>query len=681
MGAKAAKPISATRPANHWRAVLPPMAFLLLVVIAYLPALHGQFIWDDDAHVTKCEPLRTLAGLGRIWFEPGATQQYYPLTWTSFWIDFHLWHLHPLGYHGENIVLHAVNAILVWRILRRLNVPGAWLGAALFALHPVCVESVAWISERKNTLSGLCFLLAIFAAVEFWLPRRVAPAGKSADKPAIARTLFGPWKFYWLTLALFLCALGSKTVTASLPGVILLLVWWKRGRWVLKDWLLVAPFVAFAVAMSLITARIEHRFVLAAPNADEWALTLPDKFIIAGKAWWFYLGKLAWPHPLIFVYPRWNLQPSQVLSYLPLAAAVVLGVCLWLKRNSWGRPGLVAAGYFTGVLLPALGFFNIFPFRYSFVADHFQYLAAIGPLALAAAGITLLLERMKNKDAVYAGCVAILAVLAVLTWLQTGIYQNLEVLWRDTLAMNPTCWMAHDNLGLYLSGTGKFDEAEMHYRAAIQIRPNDERAYYDLGLQAAIRGRLDDAILNFNKTLELAPGFAMAHYDRANAYVREGNLGEAIRDYNAVLRAMPGLMLAHFNLANALAQNGNPDGAIAEFKRTLELKPDYAPAQIAWGKTLFGEGDFDGAIEHYREALEIDRNSVEALADLGSAFLSRGRLDEAVSCYRAAVELDANSAALHFNLALALTRQGKTEQAEAERTEARRLEALQPVRR
>lgn len=661
---------------DPWRAVMPGVVLVLLVMVAYLPALRGQFIWDDDFHVTKCEPLRSLAGLGQIWFQPGATQQFYPLTWTSFWIDFHLWGLNPFWYHAENILLHGINAILVWRILRRLNVPGAWFGAALFALHPVCVESVAWISERKNTLSGLFFLLAILTALEFWLPRRAAPPRKSAESPQTL--LFGSGKFYWLTLALFLCALWSKTVTASLPGVILLLVWWKRGRWVLRDWLLLAPLVACGLGMLFITAKIEHHFVMQAPNGDEWLLTFPEKFIIAGKALWFYLGKLIWPHPLVFMYPRWNLQPAQALSYLPLVAAVALGGWLWLKRKSWGRPVLVAAGYFAGVLLPALGFFNIFPFRYSFVADHFQYLAMIGPLALAAAGITLLLARVKNKEAQYASIGVVLAALAVLTWLQTGVYRNLEVLWRDTLAKNPTCWMAHDNFGLYLTENKKFDEAETHYRAAIKIRPNDHIAYYDLGLQAAIRGELNDAILNFNKTLELAPSFAMALYQKANVYAREGNLAEAIHDYNAALEAMPDLVMAHYNLATVLAQNGNLDGAIDEYQRTLAQQPNYTLAHIGLGRTLSSKSDFDGAIEHYREALQIDPNSVEALADLGNALVAKGQLDEAVSCYRAALELDPNSSALHLNLSVALTRQGKTAEAESERAQARRLEATQP---
>jgi protein O-mannosyl-transferase len=675
MPAKAAKSNPTPDP---WQAVVPGLVLVLLVMMAYLPALRGQFIWDDDFHVVKCEPLRTLAGLGRIWFQPGATQQFYPVTWTSFWIDFHLWGLNPLGYHAENILLHGINAILVWRILRRLNVAGAWLGAALFALHPVCVESVAWVAERKNTLSGLFFLLTILAAIEFWLPRRVAIQGKAAAPSQTSASLFGPGKFYWLTLAFFLCALGSKTVTASLPGVILLLVWWKRGRWVSKDWLLVVPFVVFGLAMSAITANIEHHFVMQAPNGDEWKLAFTEKFIIAGKAFWFYLGKIVWPHPLVFIYPRWNLQPSRAFSYVPLAAAVGLGVWLWFKRKSWGRPALMALGYFTGVLLPALGFFNIFPFRYSFVADHFQYLAMIGPLALGAAGITLLLARLKIKEVQYGAIGVVLAVLAVLTWAQTGVYRNMEVLWRDTLAKNPTCWMAHDNLGLYLTENQKFNQAETHYRAAIQIRPNDYIAYYDLGLQAAIRGQLDDAVANFNKTLELAPTFAMAHYQKANVYAREGNLAEAIRDYNAALTAMPDLMMAHYNLANTLGRNGNLDGAIEEYNRTLALQPNYTAAQIGLGRTLSSKSDYDGAIELFRRALLIDPSSPDALANLGNALVAKGQFDEAISCYRSALELDPNSSALHLNLAVALTRQGKTAEAETERLQARRLEAAQP---
>jgi protein O-mannosyl-transferase len=664
---------------DWWQAALPALALALLVIVFYLPALHGQFIWDDDFHVLKNASLRSLHGLWRIWTEPGASQQYYPLTWSSFWIDYQLWGLRPMAYHVENILLHALNAILVWRILRRLNVKGAWLAAALFAVHPVCVESVAWVSERKNTLSGLFFLLSLRAAIEFWLPTSTTSQGNTTEPQAGADTAFGRRKFYWLALGLYVCALWSKSVTAVLPGVILLLVWWKRGSWRRKDALLVLPFLAVGLAMVSITASIEHHFVIdPAANIDEWKLSWGQKFIIAGRALWFYLGKLCWPHPLVFVYPRWVIRPSQPLAYLPLAAAVVVFVLLWRKRHTWGRPVLTAAAYFVLVLLPALGFINIFPFRYSFVADHFQYLAALGPLALAAAGITSLLARVKNDVLRPSIIGALLAVLGVLTWRQTGIYQNLEVLWRDTLAHNPTAWMAEDNLGRCLTESGDFTEAELHYRKAIEIRPNDHIAYYDLGLESAIRGKLDDAIENFNKTLELNPNFAMAHYQIANVQARRGALDDAIREYNAALKAIPSLAIGHFNLANALLRNGNADAAVEEYHRTLENDPDYAPAHTAIGRILGSKGDTDGAISQYREALKIDANSVEALANLGNALVSQGQLDQAITCYRAALQLDPNSSVIHFNLSVALSRQGNASEAQAERDEANRLRAARP---
>jgi protein O-mannosyl-transferase len=431
--------------------------------------------------------------------------------------------------------------------------------------------------------------------------------------------------------------------------------------------------------MGLITSAIEHGYILEAANADEWKLSLPEKFIVAGNALWFYLGKLCWPHPLVFIYPRWVLHPSEPLAYLPLAAAVLVAAVLWWRRNTWGRAPLIAAGYFVVVLLPALGFINIFPFRYSFVADHFQYLAAIGPLTLAAAGIFWLLARVENdfvKPAVF-GLLSLL--LAVLTWSQTGIYRNLEVLWHHTLAHNPTCWMAHDNLGLYLTGARRFDEAETHYRAAIQIRTNDHIAYYDLGLQAAIRGNLIDAAKNFNKTLELCPTFGMAHYQLGNVLARERNFEGAIIQYRAALQAIPKLVLGHFNLGNVLAQTGNPDGAIEEYDRALQNQPDYAPAHVSIGRILFSKGDLDGAVNQYREALKLDPNSVEAMANLGNALVSAGKLADAVTCYRTALQLDPNSSVLHYNLSVALSRQGNASEAEAERVEARKLETAGPT--
>jgi tetratricopeptide (TPR) repeat protein len=736
-------------PPRRWQAAVPGLAILLLVVAAFLPALRGQFIWDDDYNIIKSVPLRTLAGLWRIWFEPGATQQYYPLTHTSFWLDYHLWGLHPMAYHAENILLHAISAVLVWRILGRLGVRGAWLGAALFAVHPVCVESVAWITERKNTLAGVCFLASVLAAIEFWLPaqnpepERHRPVGAhtknklgkrgslspqewpsiengaavSAKETEVSKQIFGPWKFYWLALAFYLCALASKTATVGLPGVILLLAWWKRGRFVMKDGILLVPFLALGLGMALITISIEHRLMLIGANAEEWDFSLAQRCLIAGRALWFYLGKLFWPHPLMFVYPRWELETAPWPGYVAVATAVAGFLWLWRNRRGWGRPVLAAAGYFIILLFPVLGFFNVFFFRYSFVCDHFQYLAAIGPLAGAAAGITLGMGRLTKEQPLLKPALggAVLFVLGGLTWRQTAVYHDLETLWRDSLARNPAAWMAHDNLGTYLSQAGRFEEADTHYRRAIQLRPNDHVACYNLGLESAMQGNLDQAAQYFAKTLAICPGYALAHYQLGNVLTRQGKLDEALREYTTALQANPGLALGHFNLAALLARKGDLDAAIREYSETSRLDPDFASAPFGLGNVLAGKGKLNEAVEaytraleiqpayaaahaglgrvlaargnrdeailHYRKALEIDPNSVDALVNLGNALVTQGQFEEAVSFYRTALRFDSNSPVIHYNLAVALTRQGKPAEAQAEWAETRRLETEHSIGR
>jgi hypothetical protein len=323
----------------------------LLVLVVYLPALSGQFLSDDDSNVTKRAPLRSFAGLSRIWFEPGATQQYYPLTHTSFWLDYHLWGLNPFGYHVENVLLHALSSILLWLTLRRLAVKGAWLGAALFALHPVCVESVAWITERKNTLSAFFFLSAILASLEFWLPQSVL-AKTGPNRPGLASdNPYGPRKFYWLTFVLYLCALWSKTATVALPVIVLLLLWWKRGGFARRNLIFLVPFFAAGTAMGLITMWVESHD-LGATGLEWEGISRLQRGLIGARALWFYLGKLFWPHPLMFMYPRWNVRAGDPLAYLPLAAGIALLLLLWRYRQGWGRPVLFVAAYFVCMLVP-----------------------------------------------------------------------------------------------------------------------------------------------------------------------------------------------------------------------------------------------------------------------------------------------------------------------------------------
>jgi len=692
----------------RWWAALPGLVIAVLVVGAYLPALPGQFLWDDDRNILESAPLRSLDGLRRIWFEPGATQQYYPLTHTSFWLDFHLWGLHPVPYHVENILLHALGAILVWRILLRLGVRGAWLGAAIFALHAVCVESVAWITQRKNTLCVVFFLASVLASMEFWLPR---PA-KSDKTGGPSGAKFGAWKWYWLALLLYLCSLWSKTATVGLPGVVLLLAWWKRARLVWRDGVLLLPFLALGLGMGLMTISAEKRQMLMDATAERWRFLPLERSLIATRAMWFYLGKLCWPHPLMFIYPRWRLEAVSLPAYTGVASAAAGLFILWHKRNGWARPVLVVVGYFVALLFPVLGFFNGGFFRYSFVCDHFQYFAAIGPLALAAAGITYGLGPLAKGRPLLRPtvCGALLLALGVLTWRQTAVYQSLETLWRDALTHNPDSWLAHDNLGKYLCQSGHFEEAETHFRKALELLPNDHVAYYNLGLSSTIQGNLDEAAKNFTKALEIFPDYAPAHYNLGNVLTRKSELVEAIREYRKALEIDPGLALAHLNLAGALARSGNVDQAMEEYAqasqwdpelaaaplslgnlltskgkldeavqaygRALEIQPDNAAAHCGLGRVLASRGKEDDAILHYRKALEIEPNSVDALANLGNALVHQGRLEEAVASYRKALEFDRGSPIIHYNLGVALARQGNPAEAEAELAEAKRLQNL-----
>jgi tetratricopeptide (TPR) repeat protein len=696
---------------------MPGLILLLLVAAAYFPAFRGEFIWDDDYNVIKSKLLRSMEGLLRIWFEPGATQQYYPLTHTSFWLDYHLWGLHPMAYHVENVLLHALGAILVWRVLRRLDVRGAWLGAALFAVHPVCVESVAWITERKNTLCVVFFLLSLLAAIEFWLPCSAIPARKAPAARNDPAAKFGLRRFYWMALVLYVCALWSKTATVGLPVVILLLAWWKRGRLIRRDVLLIVPFLAVGAGMALITLSIERRLVLIGGVAEEWRFLPFERSLIAARALWFYLGKLCWPHPLMFMYPRWQLEAVSWPGYVAVLATGAVVFMLWRRRNQWARPALVALAYFFIMLFPLLGFFNGVFFRYSFVCDHFQYLACLGPLALAAAGITSLLNRLAASQPLvrHSLCAILLLGLSLLTWRQTAVYYSLETLWRNTLEHNPDSWMAHANLGNYLCQSKRFDEAETHYRRAIELRPNDYVVYYDLGLKAAIQGDLDQAIQYFEKTLQIDSGYALAYFNLGNIWSRKGDLDEAILQYRKAVEADSSLALTHFNLGNALARKGNldeaiqeysttcrldpdfvaapitlgnllaakgkPDEAVAAYNKALEIQADSAPAHAALGRVLAARGDLDQAIGHYQKALEIEPNSVDALANLGNALVKQGRFDEALTSYRSALRLDPKSPALHYNLAVALTRIGDSAQAQAEWAQAKQLEAEHALER
>src|SRR5215831_14614546 len=436
----------------------------VVTMLAYQPAWNGGFIWDDDEYVTNNELLTAPDGLRRIWFSLDSPSQYFPLVYTTFRIERALWGLHPFGYHWVNLLLHIANALLVWRVLIALKVPGAWLAGAIFALHPVQVESVAWITERKNVLMGFFFLLALLAWVAF------------VDAKTKRR-----WLFYGLALILYLFALSAKTTGCTLPAVLFLILWLQHKRIDWKRIIQIIPFLVIGVAMGLVAMWWE-RYHQGTSRAVFTFLSPIERVLVANRAIWFYLGKLIWPSNLTFIYPRWNIAPTHLLDYVWLLAGVVVGGAIYFLRRYLGRRVEVAAAFFVATLSPVLGFIMLYTFRYTFVADHYQYLACIGPIALASAGIVSFSEKLTQyRVIIVSAALLVVASLGTLTWRQAAAYSDVETLWRTTLARNPESWMAHTNLGLVLFQKGQFDQAIAHYRAALEMQADSWDAEYNLG--------------------------------------------------------------------------------------------------------------------------------------------------------------------------------------------------------
>jgi len=628
------------------RAWLAMAAIYLAVGAAYWPALRGGLLWDDDAHVTRPE-LQPLAGLRRIWFEVGATQQYYPVLHSAFWVEHRLWGDATLGYHLVNVVLHATAACLFILLLRRLAIPGAWLAGFLFALHPVCVESVAWISEQKNTLSTVFYLLAAWAVLDFDETRRR--------------------RSYLLGLGLFVLALLSKSVTATLPAALLVVAWWRRGRLSWRgDVVPLLPFFAAALGAGLFTAWVEGH-LLGAEGAD-YALGFLARCLLAGRVIWFYLGKLLWPSNLTFIYPRWEVSAAVPGSYaFPLAALAVL-TALWRLRHR-SRGPLAAALFFAGSLFPALGFFNAYPFRYSFVADHFQYLASLGVIALAAAGWS----RVPRRLALQAGPVALLVALGVLTWRQCRMYRDLPTLYRTTIARNPGCWMAYANLGTFLVASGQTAEGFEDLSRAVQLNPRFPEGQFNLANALRAQGRMGEAVARYEEALRLKPGYPEAHDNLGTALFSLGRTPEAIGHFRAALASRPDYPEAEVNLGVAL-QPADPRAAIACYERALQLEPGDFAAHFNLGIALRIVGRLPESIRQYDEALRLQPGSTAALNNLGVALVDAGRRDAAIARYEEALRLAPADAEIENNLGIALAESGRRSEAIAHFEQALRLQ-------
>jgi tetratricopeptide (TPR) repeat protein len=534
-------------PAWYRRAWLWGSILILFVILAYTPVWQAGFIWDDDAMLTANPCVVGPLGLKEIWTTGAA--DICPLTITTLWIEHALWALTPLFYHLVNVLLHGACAIVLWRVLLSLHVPGAWLGAALWALHPVQVESVAWITEMKNTESGLFFLLSILFFVKCLA--RISHAS--------VRNASG-WD-YALSLLFAALAMASKSSTVILPVVLCLCAWWIEGRWNWRNLVRVLPTVPMSVAagaLSILTQGLQLARVANTPLVRSW----PERLATAGYAIWFYLGKLLWPYPLVAIYPHWEIDFMQRSSYLPLLAVITVLTVLWLKREPWSRACFFAFAYFIVALLPALGLIDNYVFHSSLVFDHFQYLASMGPLALAGAGLTWASDIvfrnrptpiLRHADTPIRLFPAVLLLgLGIVSWERTWVFKDHETLWTDTLAKNPNSWVGHNNLGLLCLKREQVEEALQHFHKAVEVNPNSFLCRANLGNALFKSGELDDAVLQYQRAVEINPTYFAIHY----------------------------------NLGVALSRKGRLDEAISQFQETLRLKPDFGPAKVNLAKVL-----------------------------------------------------------------------------------------------
>ena len=632
------------------RGGLAALVLGLLAAVCYLSAmLWGGLVWDDSIW-SQSQAVRQWSGLGAIWSWPSRIESHYwPLTYTTFWLEHKIWGLEPAGYHVVNVLLHLLNSLLVWRLLLRLAVPGAWIAAAVFAVHPVHVESVAWIIERKDVLSGLFYL----AAVLVWL--------RFLEQPR-------PWRF-GLALLLFAAGLLSKSMVVTLPAALLILQWWKEGRITGPDLKRVAPF--FLVGL-LITAVDLFSYGSRSGSLD---YSLPERMLIASRGLWFYAGKLVWPTDLAVVYPRWDVGLGDAWAWLTLAGAAALGATLWFMRQKLGRGPLAGALFFAVTLSPALGFVSFGYMGYSLVADRFQYLACIGVVAVLIGAAVQVAGRLPAglKLGATGLVVAMLALLGATTWRQSGIYRDNVAFFSHVVSLNPQARNAHKLLSNALTRAGRPQEALAAARMAVEKHPDDAGAYSILGAALIQSERFGEANQNLRRALEIDPSHTISRHYMAEILRVQSRYREALEAYRAVLEIDPEYAPAHAYMGYVLLELHRYDEA-AEFvskARTLieagpALTPELPTAGLLHallGRASWGLGRIEAGDEHFRRALELDPRNMKTIEYVAVAHIRQKRYREALDLYRTLLGIDPDRAATHADIGATLYYLGRTEEA------------------
>jgi protein O-mannosyl-transferase len=649
--------------ATPWDSTFAKAALLIgITVIVYIPALRGGFVWDDDSMLTGNPLIHAADGLHRFWFTTEPTD-YWPITYTALWLEWRLWGMDAVGYHAVSVALHGCEAVLLWAILRRMRVPGSFLAALLFAVHPVNVESVAWITQQKNLLAMMFFL----ASVLFFLRSdRSASPGRGPHGDFAYRGWYG------LSLLALAAGMLCKGSIAMLPFVLLGLIAWHR-RLAPKDVVRIAPFFLTAAVFALVDIWFQHHGSTAPIRDASWI----ERILGAGAALCFYFYKAALPLGLMSVYPQWSVRADNPLWWLPLLAAAGITLALWRFRRRGSRPALFAWGYFVVMLVPALGLTDVYFMRYSLVADHYQHLALIGVVALAASGLAWGLGAL-SEATIVVGRLAIgilIIALAALTWRQCEAYSDIETFYQTALERNPSCWMAENNLGGILILKGDLPDAIALIKDSLVLEPRYPEAYYNLGLALFKAGHYEEAAGDYGKALELKPLYPEAHYNLGLTLADLGRKDAASAEYGEALRIKPEYAEPHNGLGLILAGSGRMPEAIAQYEQAIKIDATNAGFHQNLGTALSNAGLFEQAIAQYEQALQIRPDYAEAHNNLGVAWAKSNRVPEATAEFEKAVQADPGNPAFRRNLGAALQGEGRADDAREQFEKAAELQS------
>jgi len=585
-------------PLYFWLGVA---AIVLAVFWVYSPAIHGDWLWDDDWYITTQPLLRDLNGLWKFWFAPGSWVEYYPVEETLLWIEWHLFGNDTLGYHVVTITLHALNALLVWRLLARLGLRKAWLGGFLFAVHPAAVDSVAWIAETKNTLSTLPCLLAMIAWIDF----------EDDRKP----------RDYAFALFYFTLALLCKIAVAPLPFVLVLYAWWKRRRIAGRDVAAAAPFLAIAVILAAISIAAGEVYAHQPGKTPDVlpSVDLAARIALAGQSLGVYFAHLVWPVGLLPNYPQWAIGAPSPLAFIPCLVVAAVFVVLWLRRATWGAPALLALGAFVLFLAPFTGVAIVSYMAFTWVMDHYLYLAMIGPIGLVIAALDSIDDRMPAqwRIAVTGAATLIAALLAFEARAYAGAFTDEATLWGYTVDHNPGDWLAQDNLGKAQLLNNQPDDAVKSFSTALLLRPGRAQTHLNLGRAFVALNRLNDGLFQYDTALAIDPTDAEIYNQKGVAFIQSNRAAEAIAPLQRAVELRPHYAIGLENLGIALAVTGHLDEAVEKFRASLAANPNDAATHVNLGRALHQLGRTAEANDQFSQALQLDPNNAAAKAALG----------------------------------------------------------------